>query len=331
MCIESNIVESKTELPVIALTGASGFVGSCLLQLLLKAGFRVRALQHSSALTPHKNLEVIQGGLLDADALDQLVQGVDCVIHCGGIVAARRKKHFFQINVNGTKHIVRAAQHANITKFLYISSLSTRQPDISTYARSKYEGELVVQQSKLQAWDIIRPPAVYGPGDKNLLPLLKLLKQRVGLLLGGKEARVSVIYVEDLAQAIMQWVLSSKTHQTVYEIDDGTETGYSWGDLLENASKLMGIKPYYFTPPVFLKMLVGYIVKYSCLFIGVTPFLTADKIRELSYPDWVCNNRRFEQDVNWKAKVKFQAGILKTLSWCNETGLLTNTVSEDNT
>jgi len=269
----------------VALTGGSGFVGSRILQHSLDQGLHVRALQHSTPLPEHENLTVISGGLSDQAALASLVEGADYVVHCGGSVAQNKKADFFKIN--------------------------------------EYAGEVAVQESGLQ-WDIIRPPAVYGPGDQQLLPLMWCLKHRVGVLMGTKQARVSVIYVDDLAGAVGRWLDTASSKQRVYELGDGQEDGYTWRMLLEQAADVMGTIPIYVNPPLLFTRAISYIIKFAGLLSGVTPFLTPDKIREVSHLDWVCHDTRIETDLDWTPKVNFRDGIERTLRWYKEENLLRN-------
>jgi len=312
----------KTNIITVALTGGSGFVGARILKKLLDADIHVRALQHKTKLPPHKNLKAITGGLSDKDSLAKLVEGTQCVIHCGGAVMARNKEGFVKANKDGTQNIIDAAQDANIERFLYISSLAAREPGISPYAASKRAGEDVVKSSAIKEWDIIRPPAIYGPGDQQILPLMRLLQRRVGVLPAGKLARVSVVHVDDLAGAVYCWLSSTGQTGNTYEIDDGEKAGYSWQNLLDKAAKTMNIKPCYLTPPYSLMIVGGYIAKTVCMLVGKTFFLTPDKLRELSHPDWVCHDTDIEKKIGWTPQIGFSEGINQTISWYRQEGLL---------
>ena len=315
----------KEDTPVcVALTGATGFVGSYILEQLLEAGFDVKVLQHRTKFSTHENLKVISGSFDDFDSLKIFVKGATHIIHCGGAVATRKRSEFAQINTQGTNHLIKAAEQAGNPYFLYISSMAARMPELSPYAASKRAGEEILQGSQLSKWDIMRPPAIYGPGDSQLLPLIRLLKYRIALLPAGKQARASVIYVEDIARAVHSWLLSKGNNMknSIYEIDDSQKDGYAWQSLLEKTAKIMDIKPHYMKPPGFLMMAVGYIVKIGSQITRKAPFLTPDKLRELAHPDWVRQNEGFEEAFNWRPQVTFEEGITNTLSWYKQKGML---------
>jgi nucleoside-diphosphate-sugar epimerase len=128
---------------VIALTGASGFVGKALLRALLDAGYHVRALEHRSPLPTHPSLTTIHGSLDDAAIAGALVRDVDVVLHVGGLVLARRDADFFRVNTEATRTLATAARDAGVARFLFVSSLAAREPQLSAYAKSKYAAELL--------------------------------------------------------------------------------------------------------------------------------------------------------------------------------------------
>ena len=320
--LENNIIKSNDRPLSVALTGGSGFLGSRILQQLLEAGIHVTALERRTKLQEHKNLTIVQGGLSDVSALRALVKGADCVIHCGGAVAAPNAAAFQAINAQGTADLINAAEHENVARFLYISSLAAREPDISPYAKSKQAGEESLKLSTIKAWDIIRPPAIYGPGDLQMLPLIKLLQKRIGILPGGRQAKVSVIYVDDLAAAVCRWLFSGATKQNIYEIDDGHENGYTWQELLGKAAKIMNVTPYYLAPPSLLMKIVGNVANVIGKLVGKTPFLTADKFREFSHLDWVRHEKRIEKEIGWVAQTEFEQGMKQTLLWYQKEELL---------
>jgi nucleoside-diphosphate-sugar epimerase len=308
----------------VALTGAGGFVGSRILHKLLDHGFLVKALRFQRNLPDHDNLEKIPGNINDPASLRELVAGTKAVVHCGGLVSARSAREFFKINSQGTANLIEALTNLEAPRLLYISSLAAREPQLSPYAASKNAAEKILAESLLRSWDVLRPPAVYGPGDLQLLPLLRLLKHRVGVLPAGRQARVSVVYVDDLADAVCDWLEQGGAKNKIYEIADGQVDGYTWQALLSEAARLMNVRPVYFSPPfVVLRALVG-AMTFVSRGTGQIPFLSAGKLRELTHQDWVCHSDELQHDVGWSAQTDFQVGIEKTLRWYQHEGMISN-------
>lgn len=309
----------------MALTGASGFVGTQLLEALCSKGVFVQALSHKKAPHQSHQVQIIEGSLKDGRGLADLVSGVDAVIHCGGLVAARSAQDFDAINAQGTLNIVKESQKAGVKRFLLISSLAAKIPSVSAYAHSKKKAEeaLSLNTQITMGWDVIRPPALYGPGDEQMLPLFKLLKLGVALTPAGRDARVSVMHVDDLCQAIMAWLKAGQTNQTVFEIDDGANQGHRWQDILGVAAEYLGVSPCYVTPPKPLLSGAALGVSMICKIMGRPVFLSKGKVRELRHSNWVSENYvQFSEKTGWKAMIPLKKGISDTLSQYQKGGRL---------
>src|SRR5687767_595612 len=151
----------------LAITGGTGFVGSHLLRTALGAGHRVSALTRRPQ-SVRNTLSWVEGDLADRAALARLVEGADAVIHVAGVLNARDRAGFEDGNVAGTLAMLAAATAAGIRRFVFVSSLAAREPELSMYGGSKARAEALVESSGLD-WSIVRPPAVYGPGDRETL------------------------------------------------------------------------------------------------------------------------------------------------------------------
>lgn len=306
----------------VAITGGAGFVGSQLVQRLCEEGVEVQALCNRSPIEDRENLTVIRGGLDDRAAISQLLDGVDAVVHCAGLVAAKNKEDFFRVNAEATKQLADFAAERNVPMLL-VSTLAAKKPGISYYAASKKLAESYVKKTPKLQWDIVRPPAVYGEGDMRLLPLFRLLKYRVGLLPAGHEAQVSLIYVKDLVNAICQWLSELKPSQGVYELDDGMNGGYRWPMLLEEAALIMEQKPPFFvTPPQILLRFLGVLGCVVMRALGQTPFVTPGKMRELCYNNWVADSEQFQNRFKWRPEYGFRRGFDETYTWYISNGHL---------
>ena len=149
----------------LAVTGGSGFVGSHLLRAARGEGYDIRALTRGWR-PPEEGIDWIDGALDRGDSLARLCEGADAVVHIAGLINASSRTAFEAVNVGGTAGMIDAARRAGVRRFVHISSLAAREPELSDYGRSKARAERLVAASGLD-WTIIRPPAVYGPGDRE--------------------------------------------------------------------------------------------------------------------------------------------------------------------
>lgn len=199
---------------IIALTGATGFLGQHLLKALLDAGYSVRALaRNPKALSAFesKNLDIFQGNL-ESDLTDWL-DGVDTVVHLAGLVKAKNWKSYHAVNVAGSEHIAKAAQIQNIDRIVLMSSMAARAPELSHYAKSKFQGEEAVKSAFKGRLAIIRAPAVFGPGDKATKPIFDLMQKGLLPVAGGQEWKsrsLAMVYAPDLIRDILKKALSGE-------------------------------------------------------------------------------------------------------------------------
>jgi acyl carrier protein len=239
---------------LIALTGATGFVGAAVLRALLKEGRRVRALsRREGALAPHERLEIVLGDLSSDTALERLLAGTSAVVHVAGLVKAPDRRSFEAVNVEGTRRLVEAAaKQEPVPRFIYLSSLAAREPGLSAYAASKHGGELAVAENPaLSDWQILRPPAVYGPGDRATRSLFQQFARGRCPVPGRGQGRFSLIYVEDLADAVVA-LLRHRIPPGLYELHDGRPGGYDWSDMAAIAARAVGrpVRPVRLSAPV---------------------------------------------------------------------------------
>ena len=310
----------------VALTGATGFIGGVVARLLPAAGWRVRALIRpgaaSQALT-ELDLHWVEGSLEDSDSLRRLVTGVYAVIHCAGAVRGRNQAQFNRVNVEGVARLVQAARdQLSVPRFLLLSSLAAREPSLSPYAASKREGERVLlEQAGEMPWLVLRPPAVYGPGDRELLPLWRAMGRGIAPVLGATGARLSLLYVDDLAAAVLQWLGSGGCAPGIFELHDGRPGGYTWDEVVDSAAQLYGrsIRRIPVAAPL-LRVLAAVNLLAAGLG-GYAPMLTLGKVRELRHPDWVCDNTALSRALSWTPRVTLEAGLRRTLGWNLQTAL----------
>ncbi len=306
----------------IAVTGGSGFIGQRLLEKLAEQGFKVNALENRTPLYTHENITPIKGGLTDTNALQKLVKGCDVVVHGAGLIAARRGADFYKVNTEGTRRLAQIASYEKNERFLLVSSLSAREFELSDYGMSKKKAEQSLSTFHNLKWDAIRPPAVYGPGDMQFLMLMKMVKSGTVLLPAGRDARASLVFVDDLVDAVISWIYNAKPNSNVYEIDDGMENGYLWQDVAAKAAEILNVSPRYLVPPKSLVQLLSYASFLAGEVTRTIPALPPEKARQLCHHNWVCNDHTLGEDINWKPQVSFDEGFKKTIAWYQAEGLL---------
>jgi nucleoside-diphosphate-sugar epimerase len=306
--------------PVVALTGATGFIGTALREHLITAGYRVRALYRprpGRVLPDAPNLEWVPGDLSDRAALATLMKGVDAVVHCAGSVRGAHRADFDCVNEQGVLDTVQAARNeAGCQRFLLLSSLAAREPQLSDYAGSKWRGERALEANAGRlTWVALRPPAVYGPGDREMLPLFQGMQRGLAPIPGSGDGRFSLIYVADLASAVVAWLATASDSGNTYELDDGHRGGYDWDTVLATASRVLrGNAPIRRLPvPASLLRLIGGVNLAAARVFGYAPMLTPGKVREVTHADWVGDGRAFEHATGWQPAFGFERGLADTL------------------
>ena len=307
----------------VLLTGASGFVGSHIMERLVRDGHVLTLLVRSpwvGDVPPGGRLE--RGSLEDPATLAAACKNVDVVVHCAGLTKAVRATDFDRVNGVGTARLLRAAKQENsIKRFLLISSLAAAGPatpdrpavetavpnPVSAYGRSKRTGELRVMEQDRLPWIILRPPLVYGPRDKELLPLLRWAERRRLPIPHTGRQPLSVLYVEDLAAAVSQCLLRDECCNRVYHVADPV-----WTTPEGLVEAIAG--------PARSRFLVSRrVLRGLCLaghagsrLSGRPSMFSLWKWPEWSAPGWVCDSRRLARDIGFVAQTDLAEGIRRT-------------------
>ena len=298
----------------VFITGATGFIGQRLASALLEQGHRVQVMVRPEKNTDNrvpKACEQVPVGLTDVDQLTHVIAETDALIYCAGSVRGRKPEDFATANIKGVKAMLEAlgnldSSSVNTPPMLLLSSLAASRPELSNYAHSKFAGEQVLHTKSSLPWTILRPPAVYGPGDQEMLPLLKSIRRGLLAQVGPADQRLSLLHVDDLASAIISWVSAPQgCLGSTYSIDDGTPGGYSWQAIGEAVSdrKYRTLK----VPQYLLEVTAKTNLMFSTL-LGYQPMLTPGKVRELLQPDWLCDNREFTDATGWKPRLDLKLG-----------------------
>ncbi len=305
----------------IALTGATGFVGGHLLRRLLERGHTVRALarqpQRLREAAKTGRLEIVAGDLRDASALDSLLAGADALVHVAGLVKARQRREFFEVNAEATERLMLEAARRGVPRVVHVSSLAAREPALSSYARSKRAGEEAALTALGGQVVVVRPPAVYGPGDEATLGLIDQLSRRRGLVPGRRDMRFSLLHVRDLAEALMRLATSEVAGGEVLEIDDGRDGGYSWDDLAAVAAAALKRPVRLHCLPRPLVAAAGTAAEALAGVLGRAFMLNREKVNELYHHDWVARSPKVQERLDWTPALQFAQGFPDTLQyWC---------------
>lgn len=305
---------------MLAVTGATGFVGQALLDLGLDVGATARVSIRALARQPQdkrKGVTWVQGDLADRKALAKLVRGAEAVIHIAGVVNAADVATFEAGNVAGTMALVEAAVAAGVPRFVHVSSLSAREPRLSAYGASKARGEKVVMASGLD-WTVVRPPAIYGPRDRDMFELFRMA--RWGVVPVPRAGRASVLHVGDLARLLLALVPGGEdvTHK-VFEPDDGKIGGWSHDELARAIGWAVGRRP--LVLPLDRRVLdLG--ARADRMLRGARAKLTADRVGYLTHPDWVVSSAARVPPARWRAQIGTREGFKATAAWYHEAGWL---------
>jgi nucleoside-diphosphate-sugar epimerase len=302
----------------VAVTGGTGFIGRAVIRRLLQGNLRVRALVRPASLSScfaSRGLSWIPGELSSEESLRKLVDGASAVIHCAGSVRGASEADFVPANVTGVEKIMQATRELkNSPRFLLISSLAARAPELSAYAASKRRGEEVLQSAAQDLdWTILRPPAVYGPGDREMLPLLQWMRRGVIFVPGGGAGRFSLIFIADLAEAVLMWLTSGAGAGGCFEVHDGKTGGYCWEEVREIAANLYRRPVRRINFPRRALEAAGRLNAAAARMAGYRPMLTPGKVRELCHADWICDNAHFSCVTRWRPEVDLRNGLLRTL------------------
>ncbi|WP_233222305.1 NAD-dependent epimerase/dehydratase family protein [Allosphingosinicella deserti] len=298
----------------LAVTGGTGFVGSHLLRLAIDEGYDVRALTRAWK-PPEDEIAWVEGALDRPDSLEKLCAGADAVIHVAGAINGSEAE-FDAINVGGTASMIDAARRTGVRRFIHVSSLSAREPDLSAYGRSKLKSERVVSASGLD-WTIIRPPAIYGPGDRETFELFRMARfGLIGLPPGG---HFSVIHVEDLCRLLLAVLDDPDSRSALYEPDDGRDGGWEHRHFARTLGRIYGKRALAVAMP---RPILHLASAADRLVRRKKAKLTRDRVRYFCHPDWVVAADRRPSETLWAPKVHTPTGLKETADWYRAQGWL---------
>ena len=317
-------------------TGATGFVGSHLVDKLIEKNYEVYCLKRKTSSTKWldgKNVKYVEGDLFSNEALESCIKDMDYVFHVAGVVKAKNKEGFYHGNSDSTKNLLEIAYKVNpgLKKFIFVSSLaacgpaktdkpvdeSTVPDPITTYGLSKLkaEEEVFKYRDKFPI-SIVRPPAVFGPRDTEILIYFKTFSKGLNSVIGFDAKYLSLVYVEDLADGI---ILAAENN-----IADGQkyfvcfDKAYNWDEIGSLTSKLLGKKALKIRLPHSVLYSVGYLAELFSTFSSKPATLNIEKCKDITQLRWVCSNEKAKQELGFKAKYSLEESFKKTIDWYKE-------------
>lgn len=330
----------------ILITGATGFVGSFLVEEALRKGYRVFAAIRSTSNLKYIADQAIHLVNLDLTKKESMVKelyqikrkyGVfDAIIHNAGITEAVDVKDYFEVNFQGTVNLVETLKGIQMlsTKFVYISSLAAQGPnkiigDIATelahpsptssYGKSKWLAEQYLLNQTDLDFVVLRPTGVYGPRNMGYLSYFKLIKNGLEIYLNTKYQQLSFIYVEDIA-AVALIAAEKKTQSKVFIVSDGSNYScHAFASLLKKAFHKQTLKL------VIPKELVQLVCSFNSAFSKISKrstLLNKDKYHELVASSWACSSIKMRKELGFIPQTKLEEGINKSIIWYQQNKLL---------
>ena len=317
-------------------TGATGFVGSHLVEALLQQGVEVTALARSpekAAALSALGVRVVPGDLHSHDALQQAARGQTVIYHVAGAVAARGEAEFLRANRDGTRNMVLAAEAGGAGRFVLVSSLAAGGPSprglplqgdesprpVTAYGRSKLEAERVVQGSRL-SWSILRPPMVYGPRDREVLKVFRLVGLGIAPVFGDGAQELSAIHAADLATALVAAGSAPATVGRTYNVCHPEV--FTSAEFARAIATAMGRSVRVVRVPRMAGRAMLSVTESAARIRGRATILTADKANEFFQPAWTGDPAPFLRDSGWKPAYDLRGGLTHTYDWYRKAGWL---------
>lgn len=321
---------------ISVVTGASGFVGSHVVDKLIAEGHQVKCILRGTSSTrwlENKPVEIFDSGLFDKDVLRKVLKDADYLFHIAGVVKAKDEEGYFKGNVETTNVLldVLCEVNPNIKRVVIVSSLTacgpsldgypvseeTQEHPITAYGRSKYAQEQLAKKymDKLQI-TIVRAPAVYGARDTEIYLFFKTYKQGLMALIGFDKKKLSLIHVDDLTNGIFLAAVSEKAIGQTYFI--GSEQYYDWNQIGVVCNNAFGKKAFTIRIPHFLVYTIAAFAQFFAMFGSSAATFNLEKARDFVQPSWTCDVSKAVRELGFHQTVSLEEGIKRTVDWYRE-------------
>jgi nucleoside-diphosphate-sugar epimerase len=317
-------------------TGATGFVGSHLAEVLRAGGHEVTALARSAARAHalgRLGVTVVEGDLHDAPALRRAAEGQDVVFHVAGVVAAANEAGFLRANRDGTANVMAAAEQSGRPRFVLVSSMAAAGPaapghpldgseqprPVTAYGRSKLAAERVVTAGSLP-WTIVRPPTVYGPRDREVLKVFRLARTGIAPVFGDGGQELSAVHGADLAGALVAAAAAPATVGRIYYACHPEV--FTSGGFVRAIAASMGRRVRVIRLPGGLARALLGVTELGARITGQATILTRDKANEFFQPAWTGDPAALARDAGWHAAYDLARGLADTYRWYRSAGWL---------
>ncbi len=326
----------------VLLTGASGFIGSHILDQLLDDGYKVTSLirsKSSKKWIEGKNTKIVVSDFVNYENIKDELKDIEVVIHVAGIIAALDYKEFYVVNSEGTRILLDAVANYSdkFSKFIYISSQTVGGPatsldnpidesdkvnPLTSYAKSKFEAENFVIHNKYGInYSILRPAAVFGERDPGILQIFKMVKKGLAPLIGLDNKYLNLIYVKDLVKAAISCIDNPLSNNQIYYIA-GKEV-YNWNFLMDKIKVVIDNKnAIKIKVPNFLVLAIGYINEIISKIIGKPQIFNYDKAIDFTRKYWVCNSSKARNDIGLETNEDIGYLLDITAKWYMKNGWL---------
>jgi nucleoside-diphosphate-sugar epimerase len=317
-------------------TGATGFVGSHLVEALQNSSIAVTGLARSASKAAdlaRQGVRVVSGDLHDTAGLELAVRDQDVVYHVAGVVAARDEAEFLRFNRDGTRNLLAAVERQGGRRFVLVSSLAAGGPaprgapltgtepphPVTAYGRSKLAAEQIVRSSSLP-WSIVRPPIVYGPRDREVLKVFRLARLGLAPVFGAGDQELSAVHAADLAQALIAVAGAATTIEGTYQACHPQV--FTSGELGQAVGAAMGRSVVSLRVPQTVGRVLLAITEASARLTRQVTILTTDKANEFFQPAWTGDPSLLTRDTGWRARYDLSSGLADTYQWYRKAGWL---------